>query len=147
MSPRSAAAIITWRHPHPYDTYDFDTGELGNLLAPEYRYHELLEADELVGYCCFGEDATVPGGAYTDDALDIGWGMRPDLMGQGRGREFVAAILGFARETYRPARLRVTIALFNGRSRAAAERAGLTIERERFTSPSGMDFAVLVTDR
>jgi len=92
ISAVAAAAIIAWRHPPPYDTYDFDGGELAGLLAPAYRYHELLEADELVGYCCFGDDARVPGGAYTDDALDIGWGMRPDLMGQGRGREFVAAI-------------------------------------------------------
>ena len=88
----------------------------------------------------------MPGGAYTDDALDIGWGMRPDLMGQGRGREFVAAIVGFAWQTYRPIRLRVTIADFNVRSRRAAEPAGLTLERERFTSPSGMDFTVLVTE-
>lgn len=145
MSAPSAAAIITWRHPPPYDTYDFDGGELASLLAPQYRYHELWEADELVGYCCFGDDARVPGGAYTDDALDIGWGMRPDLMGQGRGREFVAAIVDFARQAYRSSRFRVTIADFNMRSRRVAEGAGLTLERERFTSPSGVDFTVLVT--
>jgi len=146
MSARSAAAIITWRHPPPYDTYDFDAGELANLLGPAYRYHELRDGDDLVGYCCFGDDARVPGGAYADEALDVGWGMRPDLMGQGRGRAFVAAITGFAWETYAPPRLRVTIADFNMRSRRAAERAGFTLERERFTSPSGMDFTVLVTD-
>jgi [ribosomal protein S18]-alanine N-acetyltransferase len=146
LTPASAAAIIIWRHPPPYDTYDFSGGELASLLAPQYRYHELLEGGHLVGYCCFGDDARVPGGAYADDALDVGWGMRPDLIGQGRGRGFVAAITRFAWQTYSPPRLRVTIADFNHRSRRAAETAGLTLERERFSSPSGMDFTVLVTE-
>jgi [ribosomal protein S18]-alanine N-acetyltransferase len=145
LTPASAAAIVTWKHPPPYDTYDFQGGELAGLLSPGYRYHELLEDGVLAGYCCFGDDARVPGGAYTDDALDVGWGMRPDLMGQGRGRAFVSAIVAFAWQTYAPPLLRVTIADFNHRSRRAAETAGFTLERERFTSPSGMNFTVLVT--
>jgi [ribosomal protein S18]-alanine N-acetyltransferase len=144
MTAHAAAEIVRWRHPPPYDTYDFDGGELVNLRE-ELRYHSVLEGDDLVGYCCFGDDARVPGGVYADDALDVGWGMRPDLMGQGRSRLFLAAILEHARRSYRPAIMRVTIAVFNQRSRRAALRAGFTLERERFSSPSGTEFAVLVT--
>jgi [ribosomal protein S18]-alanine N-acetyltransferase len=140
-----AAAIGEWRYPPPYDTYNLDAGDVDHMLVARYRYHALREDDELVGYCCFGDDARVPGGAYTDDALDVGWGMRPDLMGRGRGHAFVGAILDFARRTYRPRMLRVTIAEFNARSQRVAAHAGITLERERFTSSSGERFIVFVT--
>ena len=77
--------------------------ERENLLNPGYRYHAVLEDGELIGYCCFGEDAQVRGGTYREGELEVGWGMRPDLMGQGRGREFAAAILEYAERTYRAA--------------------------------------------
>jgi [ribosomal protein S18]-alanine N-acetyltransferase len=140
-----AAEIGRWRYPTPYDTYDLEPGDVEHMLVPGYGYHVVRDGDELVGYCCFGEDARVPGGAYADDALDVGWGMRPDLMGRGRGHAFVAAILEHARGAYRPCALRLTIAGFNDRSRRVAERAGLTLERERFTSSSGERFIVFVT--
>jgi RimJ/RimL family protein N-acetyltransferase len=146
MTAESAAAIGRWRHPPPYDTYDFHAGEERALLIAEYRYHRVLDGDELVGYCCFGDEGRVPGGVYTDDALDMGWGMRPDLSGKGLGQEFATAVVAFAWASYRPRMMRVTIADFNVRSQKVAARVGFTVERERFTSASGMDFTVWVTE-
>jgi [ribosomal protein S18]-alanine N-acetyltransferase len=145
MTADAAAAIGDWRYDPPYDTYDLDPGDTEHMLVPRYRYHTVREGDDLVGYCCFGDDARVPGGAYVDDALDVGWGMRPDLMGRGRGHRFVGAILDHARRSYRPRMLRVTIADFNARSQRVAAHAGLTVERERFTSSAGERFIVFVT--
>jgi RimJ/RimL family protein N-acetyltransferase len=141
MTPERADMVVAaWRHPPPYDTYDVLLEEHANLVNPDYRYHAVMDGDELVGYCCFGEDAQVPGGTYRDGELEIGWGMRPDLMGQGRGREFTAAIVGYAERTYRPRALGLTIAEFNRRSQAVAEDHGFTLDGPRFAGPDGMVF-------
>jgi ribosomal-protein-alanine N-acetyltransferase len=140
MTPEWAKLVVTWRHPPPYDTYDVTVEECENLLNPAYRYHAVLEDGELIGYCCFGDDAQVRGGTYREGELEVGWGMRPDLMGQGRGREFAAAILDYAERTYRPKALGLTIAEFNGRSQAVAERHVFTLDGPRFAGPDGMVF-------
>jgi RimJ/RimL family protein N-acetyltransferase len=145
MTAESAAAIGRWRYPPPYDTYDLEPGDVEHMLNPRYRYHTLWDGEALIGYCCFGEDARVPGGAYADDALDVGWGMHPGLMGLGRGHGFVGAITAFARASYRPPTMRVTVADFNARSRRVAEHAGFSLERERFQTKAGERFTVLVT--
>jgi RimJ/RimL family protein N-acetyltransferase len=146
MNAEAASAIGRWRHPPPYDTYDFHAGEERALLIAEYCYHRVLDGEELVGYCCFGDEGRVPGGVYTDDALDMGWGMRPDLNGKGLGQEFATEVVAFAREAYHPRMMRVTIADFNVRSQIVAARVGFSVERERFTSASGMDYTVWVTE-
>lgn len=143
MTPRFADQVAGWRYPPPYDTYDLAPQDVGHLLQPDYRYHIVWDDDDVVGYCCFGVDATVPGGDYSRDALDVGWGMHPDLMGRGRGRGFVAAIVGFAAAAYAPTRMRVTIAEFNERSQRAAAGNGFTVETGRFAGPGGMRFVVL----
>jgi ribosomal-protein-alanine N-acetyltransferase len=137
-----AEQVAAWRHPPPYDTYDV-TGSPDSLLHPELRYHAVMEGEELIGYCCYGIDATVPNGRYEEGVLEVGWGMRPDLMGQGRGREFAAAIVGHAERAYRPQAMGVTIATFNERSQRVARANGFTEETGRFTGPTGMAFIQL----
>jgi ribosomal-protein-alanine N-acetyltransferase len=102
MDEASAREILTWRYEPPYDIYNADPDEAESfiqaLLDPGNAYHTFTdEHGNLVGYCCFGADARVPGGDYGADALDIGLGMRPDLTDQGRGFAFFAAIVDFAR--------------------------------------------------
>jgi len=140
MTPERADLVVTWRHPPPYATYDVTPGERENLLDPAYRYHAVIEDGALIGYCCFGADAQVPGGTYREGELEVGWGMRPDLMGQGRGRAFAAVILEYAERTYQPPALGLTLAEFNGRSQAVAERHGFSLDGARFAGPDGMVF-------
>lgn len=115
-----AERIITWSYQHPYSVYDLTPEDLGGLLNPEHRYHHILDqAGGLVGYCCYGIDAQVPGGDYScgePKVLDVGVGLRPDLTGQGQGRDFVRAILGYAWKVFKPEIFRATIADFNLRS-------------------------------
>ena len=117
-----AQAIASWRYPGRYSTYDVEvaTSELG-FWAVEH------EAG-LVGYCCFGQEARVPGVVEEEGILDVGYGMRPDLMGQGLGREFVGAILDFAVLRFSPRRLRFLILEWNERSRRVAEALGFRSE-------------------
>src|SRR5206468_9220263 len=72
-------------------------------LFRSYRYQAVRDEDgELVGFCTFGEDARVAGYIYPDDALDIGVGMRPDLVGRGLGLAFTREVLDFARRELAP---------------------------------------------
>jgi ribosomal-protein-alanine N-acetyltransferase len=149
MDEASAREILVWRYEPPYDVYNADTDKAEEfvqaLLDPAYAYHAITdECGELVGYCCFGTDARVPGGDYGADALDIGLGMRPDLTGQGRGGDFFAAIVDFARRAFAPRALRVTVAAFNRRAIRVYERAGFEHKQAFQRSGDGMEFVILV---
>src|SRR5262245_13252455 len=100
MTERAARDISTWRYPDQDAFYNPDEasleGYIASLLDPHYAYYAIYEEAMLVGFCCFGEDAQVPGGDYCPpDTLDIGLGLRPEWTGQGRGTAFLAAILAF----------------------------------------------------
>jgi RimJ/RimL family protein N-acetyltransferase len=120
LTREQAEKILTWKYQPPYGVYDLDGEDLNELLNPDFRYHQVLNAEgELVGYCCYGFDAQVPGGDYScgePQVLDVGVGLRPDLTGQGQGRSFVSAVLNYAWSVYRPEIFRVTVADFNQRS-------------------------------
>ena len=97
----AAEEISRWRYPEPHATYDGDPASVAGLLDPRYNYHAVTNPEgDLVGYFCFGVDATVPAGRRlglcSDDALDVGLGLSPDLTGTGPGLDFVRAGLRFA---------------------------------------------------
>ena len=140
-----ARAASTWRYPGPYAIYDHAPDDWQRFLVPGYRYHAVLAGRELLGYCCFGEDVRVPGGRYPPDALDVGAGMRPDLVGRGRGRSLLAAILEFGRATYSAQAFAATVAAFNQRARALCRSAGFE-EIHRFVNESDdpREFVILL---
>jgi ribosomal-protein-alanine N-acetyltransferase len=76
-----------------------------------------------VGFGCLGADARVPGLAGVDGVLDVGVGMRPDLVGQGLGPEFATTVLEFA-ATRGATRLRAVVQDWNSRSLRLVERLG-----------------------
>ena len=59
--------------------------------------------------------------------VDVGYGMRPDLVGQGRGREFVGAVLAHVVDRHPAAQLRMSILRWNARSRRVAEAHGFRV--------------------
>jgi RimJ/RimL family protein N-acetyltransferase len=148
MTEADARTILGWWYEPPYDLYNHDPAQadadLAVLLDPANGYHAITdERGELVGFCCFGPDARVPGGGYADDALDTGAGLRPDLTGQGSGAGFIAAIVAFGQEKYRPAAFRATVAAFNQRSIRACEHAGFR-QSACFRNPRGQEFVILL---
>lgn len=120
LRPAEAAEVAGWRYPDEYATYELDEPP-----DPAAGYFAVEDDDgHLVGYCCFGAEARVSGVEAEPGVVDVGYGMRPGLVGQGRGRTFVAAILTFARDRYAPERFRALVLDWNQRSLAACRRAG-----------------------
>jgi len=129
---RHADALITiaWRYPAPYSAYNLDPQDLkilDALLRPEYNYHAILQNDAVIGFFLFGPDARVCGGTYDESALDIGFGLRPDLTGHGRGSSYFKAVLSYI-EAQTPGRpLRVTVAAWNQRAIRLCQRTGFRV--------------------
>lgn len=131
MTEGIARAIGAWRYKPPYTFYNPDPKALDEILAQmlDGSYYAVLDDQgELAGFVAFGATAQIPGGhthgAYRDEALDIGLGMRPDLTGHGLGLEFLEACIAFARERYAPPMLRLSVATFNQRAITVYQRAG-----------------------
>jgi [ribosomal protein S18]-alanine N-acetyltransferase len=133
-------AIASWRYPGPYSTYDFDDA---SALARDHR--AVTDAGELIGYCCFGEPARVPGTPAQPGTLDIGYGMAPDRVGRGDGSRFVAAIIGFASERWDHRRFRISVLAWNTRSRKVAARNGF-VDGSTINSDEG-PFVVMSRER
>ena len=71
-------------------------------------------------------------------------GVRPDLTGQGRGSQYVNAVIDFAHRTYSPDRLRVTIAAFNRRAIQVWKKAGFQVVQKFLGGWTNSDFVVMM---
>jgi RimJ/RimL family protein N-acetyltransferase len=113
--------IATWRYDGRWSVYDSD-----GRLDPDLGYWAVTDAPtgRLVGFGCLGEDARVPGLPAARDVVDVGVGMRPDLVGRGRGAGFASAFLDFAATRTTAARFRVVVKDWNARSLRLVERLG-----------------------
>lgn len=132
ITEAEARAVLGWSYPGVDTLYHPDPDnleeDLAALLRPEYHYHAVHgDAGGLIGFCCFGEDAQVPGGDYGLPALDVGLGLHPDLIGTGLSHGFLAAILAFGAERFAPEFFRATVAVINRRSLHLFEHAGFYI--------------------
>ena len=122
ITPAEAREVLTWRYPGLPTLYNPLPDELENdievLLTPAYNYFAARSAQGLlVGFCCYGSDAQVPGGDYSlRNAIDVGLGMNPQLSGRGLSHPFLAAILDWGRCCFVPDFFRATVAAINGRS-------------------------------
>jgi [ribosomal protein S18]-alanine N-acetyltransferase len=123
LTADDAATIASWRYPGRYSTYDMNEP---SILAADHW--AVAEAEELIGYCCFGAPARVAGAEQEPGTLDVGYGLAPELMGRGLGERFVGAILSFALERYDTERLRLYVLEWNERSRKVAAGHGFAVE-------------------
>jgi len=150
MSDADAREVLGWRYEAPYDFYNPDPNELENdiqaLSDPKNSYHVVRdEKGAVLAYYCFGEQARVEGGDYSDEALDFGGGSRPDLTGGGFGATFIHLGMDFAEVVVAPKKFRVTIAASNSRALRMCESAGF--ERvQTFQGPQDTEFIVLTKD-
>lgn len=122
-----ALTTMSWRYPAPYSTYNLDPQDpkiLAALLRPEYNYHAIVHENEIIGFFHLGADARVFGGTYDESALDLGFGLRPDLTGRGQGNVYFEVVLRHI-EAQMPGRsLRATVAGWNQRAIGLCQRAG-----------------------
>ena len=151
MDATAARAIARWRYAGAHALYNTAEEEIEatvcTLCTPQHRYFAIsLRDGGLLGYCCFGEDARVRGGNYPDDALDIGMGIQPCLLGQGLGTHLLQQAIAFANQEYAPPRFRATVAAFNERALRLCRSAGFR-ECTSFLHPdSEMSYVVLIRD-
>jgi [ribosomal protein S18]-alanine N-acetyltransferase len=150
MTESCARAALSWRYEPPYDFYNQDPAQLDNLihnsfLNPVYHYFAVLDdKDTLIAFRCFGEDARVPGGDYSADALDMGGGLRPDLTGHGLGPQIMRTAMDFARAEFSPRAFRATVAGFNLRAQRACEKVGYVLAQRFVATHSSVPFVILI---
>jgi len=120
LTDEDLAEIEGWRYDGPWSVYDSD-----GRLDPGLGYWA-VEGDDgrLAGFGCLGEDARVPGLGDAEGVVDVGVGMRPDLVGRGSGVRFASAFLDFAAGRVDADRFRVVVKDWNGRSLRLVERLG-----------------------
>jgi|HigsolmetaAR202D_1030399.scaffolds.fasta_scaffold00030_69 ribosomal-protein-alanine N-acetyltransferase len=139
--------LVTWRYEAPYDMYnisdDVEPNILALLMISCNSYYRIDDPERgLIAFCCFGDEGRVAGGDYSQEALDLGLGVHPDLTGQGLGHLFIDALCNYAQNRFQPQTLRVTIAAWNGRAQRVWTKAGFQ-ERDRFkASRNGMEFII-----
>ena len=150
MTDEAAEAVATWSYDAPYTVYNHRHARRASvvrgLLDPAHGYEAIFEAElGLVAFCCAGPDARVAGGAYEDEAIDIGVGLRPDLTGQGRGGRLVSAVAKRVAITHPSLRMRVTIAGFNTRARRVWGKLGFEMASSFRRPTDGIEFVVMVS--
>ena len=146
VTPDDTEAILGWRYPPPYETYNTPADEPAALdAAAEMRDprspHFAVRLDKGVDWefqppagffacgssCEVGSEPDAPPEPHLrrrDGSITIGLGLRPDFTGRGLGLEFVAAGLAFARARYQPTGFRLFVYAWNQRAIRVYERAG-----------------------
>jgi ribosomal-protein-alanine N-acetyltransferase len=147
FTPEEAVIAASWRYPGDLSMYDGEPNNWGQFLAESdtgHGYCAIVDDSELVGFCCLGPEGRVAGQpAKHHGLLDVGGGIRPDLVGRGLGAVGLTAILGYARDRFTPAGFRTAIASFNGRSIVLCRWAGFRTTAT-FPGPGGLEFTELV---
>lgn len=96
MPVADAGAVAEWRYEGPWDVYNGD----GTHPAVDGHWAVIDPDEQLVGFYCTGPEARIPGVEEQTDTVDVGVGLRPDLVGAGNAREFAKALLDPCREAH-----------------------------------------------
>jgi RimJ/RimL family protein N-acetyltransferase len=123
LSIEDGMAIAMWRSPGPWAVND-----ALEAPRPDEGYWAIrAEEGGLVGFCCFGEAARVPGLAPAPGHLDVAFGLRPDLVGRRLSAGVAGAVVNHARRVAQGSRLRCVVAIWNEPGRRATETAGFRV--------------------
>lgn len=156
MNREYASAIVdTWKYEKEYSIYDY-SNEAEHMLDEDGWgkgiFAVLNQEGSLIGelsieffdaqgqyteYRDFDDEALLNG-----RELWIGFGLRPDLVGQGHGSKFVIACVEFAIQNchYRGEYVRLGVAIFNQRAIKTYEKAGFKKFEQALGEISGKTF-------
>ncbi|WP_442600676.1 GNAT family N-acetyltransferase [Paenibacillus sp. KN14-4R] len=130
MTEEYAITISNWAYPEPYTMYSMDGSEESISEFMNGKFYYVLNLDhELIGYICTGVSARVPGGYAvgiygTDQYLDIGLGLKPEVTGSGLGAAFLTSGLEFLNKQFNLTDFQLVVAVFNERAIKVYERVG-----------------------
>jgi len=146
----SVREFLGWTYEHPYEIYNYSPEyierDLAYHLDPANNVYCMFLNNELVGYCSYGRDAQVPGGDYSEEALDIGMMIKPKLTGQGQGHNYANAVIQNGLSKYHPKKLRVTILESNLRARCVWEKNWFQITQSFSRESDNKGFVILTKD-
>ena len=112
---------MEWRYEPPYDFYDLAAD------PPDESKTHLVRGDDGRVEAFWGFEQPEAG------VVEIGIGLRPDLIGRGLGEGFLRAQLDYAREQFAPHTFRLYVTEWNARAIALYERVGFREVGERHT--------------
>jgi len=143
--------FISWQYDGPYAMYSMTDENEDELIAffsdPVNGYFAIVdETGAIWGFCNFGEDAQVPGGDYSLEAIDVGMGMRPDLTGKGQGVDYAQAVFDFAQKQYPGQTFRATIAAFNQRAQKVCLKHGFKVVDRFERTKDKRPFVILIRE-
>ncbi|MBI5294524.1 MAG: GNAT family N-acetyltransferase [Chloroflexi bacterium] len=156
MNQEYASTIVdTWKYEKEYSIYNY-SNEADHMLDEQGWgrgiFAVLNQEGDLIGelsieffdaqgqyteYCNFDDEALL-----NERELWIGFGLRPDLVGQGLGVEFVLACVKYAIQNchYRGEYIRLGVAMFNQRAIKTYEKAGFQKFEQTVGEISGNTF-------
>ena len=147
MNEESARIVLNWRYDESLNFYNPNSSEIEetvqDFLNSENAYYSIFNnRNELVAYCCFGADAKVKGGNYDTEALDVGFGIRPNLSRRGITFRIINAVYDFAKSHFSTTLFRMTVAEFNQQAIRLYEKAGFKQVQKFKREQDGMYFLV-----
>jgi RimJ/RimL family protein N-acetyltransferase len=122
-TPADAQSVARWRYPGRWSVYDLEDGD---SMSAAGGYRAVVAADDgrLIGFYCVGGEALVPGVEPDDEIVDLGVGMAPVFLGNGRGNAFLHAVLDDVGRQQPAKPVRALIQSWNVRSLSLARRFG-----------------------
>ena len=115
-----------WHYSDTYSFYDMenDPEDFEEIITPQLRgdkyYQVLNNNNELVGYFCLER--------LSEEKVEVGLGLRPDLTGRGLGLSFVKEIEAFIQNNFDYQSIILSVASFNKRAIKVYQRAGFKID-------------------
>jgi RimJ/RimL family protein N-acetyltransferase len=148
LTTEDAGQIAQWRYDGPWRIYDSRPKD--GLMSDNGAYLAVAGVDggPLVGFCCSGAEATVPGLKPEDGVLDVGVGMNPAMVGQGNGVRFASAVLDHYRSTTGIHRLRAVVQSWNQRSLRLTRSLGFVEVGKHMCEQSGamVEYTVVIAE-
>jgi hypothetical protein len=122
LSPNNRSEIKSWKYSQVLDRYSEEEIDPGNPA-----FFAVYDDNTFMGFGVTGFDAIVQGMELTSTDLDVGLGMAPHFIGNGRGAEFAQAVLEEATKLANGkafSHLRCAIYSWNTVSQLMATKAG-----------------------
>lgn len=145
IRPAAAHIMQTWRYHGFMARYNIAADEATHQRLCQHDSGYLQVRDEqgaLFGFVIIGNHAQIAGGTYTNHAIDLQIGLRPDLIGQYRGSALCSVAITHALTMHPDKTLRVSIPTQHESALAVWQRAGFYPEYA-FMSHDNMPFVVL----